>query len=75
MYSPKKLKINFKEPRMPMNHWWCMDCRLAVNLDRHGRCGSCESEAVHTLNPENGQAISASVSIASAAISNSVSCS
>ena len=58
---------------MPMNRWWCMDCRLAVDLDRHGRCGSCESEAVHTLNQQNGLAVSAS--IGSAAISNSVSCS
>ncbi len=31
---------------MSANHWWCMDCRTAVELDKHGRCGSCESEAV-----------------------------
>jgi hypothetical protein len=29
-----------------MNYWWCMDCRSAVELDRHGRCASCQSEAV-----------------------------
>jgi hypothetical protein len=29
-----------------LNRWWCMDCRSAVDLNRHGRCASCESEAV-----------------------------
>ena len=29
-----------------MKRWWCMDCRSKVGLNKHGRCGSCESEAV-----------------------------
>jgi Zn finger protein HypA/HybF involved in hydrogenase expression len=29
-----------------MKRWWCMDCRGEVEMDRHGRCGVCESEAV-----------------------------
>jgi len=29
-----------------MNRWICMDCRNEVELDRHGRCGYCDSEAV-----------------------------
>jgi hypothetical protein len=57
---------------MPMNRWWCMDCRLAVELDSHGRCGSCESEAVDPLNQQNGLTITASMG--SASISNSVLC-
>jgi Zn finger protein HypA/HybF involved in hydrogenase expression len=39
------IRIYFRR-RMSANHWWCMDCRTAVELDKHGRCGSCESEAV-----------------------------
>jgi len=31
---------------MNKKRWWCMDCRDAVQLNRHGRCGTCESEAV-----------------------------
>lgn len=32
-----------------MNRWWCMDCRAAVELDKHGRCGCCESEAIDSM--------------------------
>lgn len=37
--------------------WHCMDCRVNRELDVHGRCGVCESEAVIDLsgsefNPE-----------------------
>lgn len=42
-----------------MNRWWCMDCRSAIELDKHGRCESCESEAVDSLNPRGGQGGSA----------------
>jgi hypothetical protein len=56
-----------------MNRWWCMDCRSAVDLDRHGRCEGCESEAVDSFNPGNAQATSGSVS--GQAATNSVSCS
>jgi hypothetical protein len=34
-----------------MNPWWCMDCRDAVKLDKHGRCGICASEAVDLIEP------------------------
>jgi hypothetical protein len=54
-----------------MNRWWCMDCRSAVDLDRHGRCEGCESEAVDSFNLGNGQATPASVS--DTAATNSVS--
>jgi hypothetical protein len=37
-----------------MNRWWCMDCRSAVELDKHGRCGCCESEAVDLMEPKYG---------------------
>lgn len=36
-----------------MNRWWCMDCRMTVEMDRHGRCGICESEAVILAEPTN----------------------
>lgn len=36
-----------------MKRWWCMDCRDAVEMDRHGRCGNCESEAVVLAETEN----------------------
>jgi hypothetical protein len=29
-----------------MKRWLCMDCRSKVEIDRHGRCGTCDSEAV-----------------------------
>jgi hypothetical protein len=38
---------------MNKNRWWCMDCRAAVQLNRHGRCGTCESEAVDPVNQTN----------------------
>src|ERR1700676_540311 len=39
-------KLSFSWRLESMNYWWCMDCRSAVELDRHGRCASCDSEAV-----------------------------
>jgi len=30
-------------------HWWCVDCRVPTDLDRHGRCGSCGSDAVDMM--------------------------
>jgi hypothetical protein len=32
-----------------MNRWWCMDCRTVVELNKHGRCARCESEAVDSM--------------------------
>ena len=29
-----------------MKRWVCMDCENEVELDRHGRCEHCDSEAV-----------------------------
>jgi hypothetical protein len=55
-----------------MNRWWCMDCRSAVELDKHGRCGSCESEAVDSMSPRGGQAGSAS--LVQMAVNNAASC-
>ena len=55
-----------------MNRWWCMDCRLPVELDKHGRCGSCESEAVDAVNFQGGQ--SGSASVGHKAITNGSSC-
>jgi hypothetical protein len=37
-----------------MNRWYCMDCRSEVELDTHGRCGCCESEAVDSMEPRGG---------------------
>lgn len=34
---------------MIVDRWWCMDCRSAVELDRHGRCACCKSEAVDSM--------------------------
>jgi len=36
-----------------MKRWWCMDCRNAVTLNKHGRCGNCESEAVDLIDENN----------------------
>jgi len=32
-----------------MELWWCLDCRVRVELNRHGRCQLCNSEAVDTM--------------------------
>jgi len=32
-----------------MKHWWCAGCEAEVGLDRHGRCGTCGSEAVDLM--------------------------
>jgi hypothetical protein len=43
-----------------MKRWWCMDCRVPVELNKHGRCESCESEAVYS-NPSHSPKHAASV--------------
>ncbi|MFZ0416236.1 MAG: hypothetical protein WBE20_15150 [Candidatus Acidiferrales bacterium] len=30
-------------------NWWCADCRVPTDLDRHGRCGTCGSDAVDVM--------------------------
>jgi Zn finger protein HypA/HybF involved in hydrogenase expression len=32
-----------------MERWWCMDCKTPVELDTHGRCLVCQSEAVDLI--------------------------
>jgi hypothetical protein len=39
-----------------MKRWWCMDCRNAVTLNKHGRCGNCESEAIDLIDEKNNLA-------------------
>ena len=29
--------------------WWCLDCRTIVELDTHGRCSACSSNAVDSM--------------------------
>jgi len=29
--------------------WWCMECQAEVELDKHGRCDTCVSEAVTSV--------------------------
>jgi hypothetical protein len=31
------------------NPWWCADCRASIELDRHGRCDTCGSDAVDLM--------------------------
>ena len=31
-----------------MERWWCLDCHAVVELNVHGQCGCCGSEAVDT---------------------------
>jgi len=49
-----------------MNRWICMDCRNEVELDGHGRCGHCDSEAVDLVEGDNDITHSFSISKASA---------
>ena len=56
-----------------MNRWWCMDCRSAVELDKHGRCGCCESEAVDLMESKDG--LTDPVSMAQTATVNAPACS
>ncbi len=44
-----------------MNRWFCMDCRNKVQIDRHGRCATCDSEAV--ILAEHQKDVNGSVSI------------
>ncbi len=39
-----------------MERWWCIDCRAPVELNRHGRCDCCGSEAVDTMERNYTQA-------------------
>jgi hypothetical protein len=29
-----------------MNTWFCINCNSCINLDKHGRCPTCGSDAV-----------------------------
>ncbi|HEV2305485.1 MAG TPA: hypothetical protein VGR93_08200 [Candidatus Acidoferrales bacterium] len=40
-------------------NWWCADCRVPTDLDRHGRCGSCGSDAVDMMSRPNKQGMGA----------------
>lgn len=57
---------------MIIKRWWCMDCRSAVNLDKHGRCESCASEAVDLFNPDTTQG--SPVAMAETVVTSSLSC-
>jgi len=37
-----------------MKRWLCMDCRNVMELDKHGRCEHCDSEAVDLKEPGDG---------------------
>ena len=54
-----------------MNRWWCMDCRADVELNKHGRCGCCDSEAVDPVDQRGG--MPAQVSMAEATANDSIS--
>jgi hypothetical protein len=45
-----------------MNRWYCMDCKSEVELNRHGRCECCESEAVDSIESRGG--LTAMISVA-----------
>jgi hypothetical protein len=32
-----------------MKHWWCMECQEKVELNKHGRCEICGSEAIDSM--------------------------
>ena len=32
-----------------MERWWCLDCRVPVDLNRQGRCQLCDSDAVDSM--------------------------
>ena len=32
-----------------MERWWCLDCRVSVDLNRQGRCQLCDSDAVDSM--------------------------
>jgi len=34
-------------------NWWCADCRVPTDLDQHGRCGTCGSDAVDMMSRPN----------------------
>jgi hypothetical protein len=52
-----------------MSHWWCMDCLADVDLNKHGRCGCCDSEAVDPVDQRGG--VPAQAAMAEASASNS----
>jgi hypothetical protein len=37
-----------------MKRWWCMQCQAKVALNKHGRCETCESEAVDPMRASKG---------------------
>jgi hypothetical protein len=47
-----------------MERWWCIDCRAPVDLNSHGRCECCDSEAVDTMERNYMQASAATMVLA-----------
>lgn len=47
-----------------MERFWCIDCRAPVDLNRHGRCECCDSEAVDTMERNYMQASAAPIVLA-----------
>jgi hypothetical protein len=60
----ESLKRSWFRGGSKMNRWYCMDCKAEVELDNHGRCGCCESEAVDSMEPRGG--LTAVISVAQA---------
>jgi hypothetical protein len=44
-----------------MNRWWCMECQSEVKLDKHGRCGCCDSEAVDPIGQKGPEGVATTV--------------
>ena len=44
-----------------MKRWVCMDCRKVIELDKHGRCEHCESEAVDLVEDKSDLTCSVSM--------------
>jgi len=53
-----------------MSRWWCMDCQAEVALNRSGRCGACDSEAVDPIGNKEMTDTAAAVEQPSLAMAN-----
>jgi ABC-type ATPase with predicted acetyltransferase domain len=59
-FRAKQRNTHFRREAI-MERWWCVDCRASVELNMHGRCASCDSEAVDSMERAGLKTASASV--------------
>jgi rRNA maturation endonuclease Nob1 len=55
MRLARPLQIATMREQAMRKHWWCANCLIQIELDVHGRCKICGSNAVDRMQPSPEQ--------------------